>query len=62
MVSKRCSFGKQIHWFRVDGRPIREQKYNVPLQKYLGLNGRSHKLALLFAYGVTLDLLLKSRL
>ena len=22
-VSKRCGFSERIHWFRVDGRPIR---------------------------------------
>ena len=52
---KNCSFGEQIHWFRVDGRPIRKQKF-------LGLNGQSHKLALLLAKSVTLDSLLKTKL
>ena len=44
-----------VPWFRVDGRPIRKQKF-------LGLNGQSHKLALLLAQSVTLDSLLKTRL
>ena len=25
-VSKRCAFGARIHWFRVEGRPIRIKK------------------------------------
>ena len=28
-VSKRCSFGERIHWFHVDGRPIRIKIYAV---------------------------------
>ena len=28
-VSKRCGFSERIHWFRVDGRPIRIKIYTV---------------------------------
>ena len=28
-VSKQCGFGVRIHWFRVDGRPIRVKRCAV---------------------------------
>ena len=27
LITKRCGFGEQIHWFRVDRRSIRFQNY-----------------------------------
>ena len=28
-VSKQCGFGARVHWFRVDGRPIRAKRCAV---------------------------------
>ena len=40
---KQFGFGVWIHWFRVDGRPIRVKK-GMQFQKYLDSCGRSLKL------------------
>ena len=34
---KKCGFGIRIHWFRVDGGPIREKKKTMQFNKYPNL-------------------------
>ena len=43
-VSKRCGFGERVHWFRVDGRPIRIKIYAVSKLSILSPSYLCHRI------------------